>query len=518
MIFFINGSFSEQNSGIEHAQLKRARLFHKHKEPFRLVYRDWNPSLHYYLNKNDVVNEDILNMFDFFQNTILIDNKVVNYKDIDLGYISDELSYQKELPDGSYAVRHNDQFIARINVFDYDDERVKSVEQFDGFGNLYKVDNYDYRGFNSLSQFYTPDNNIGTEVWYDFSGKPVIEAFNRYDGQKSLTQSAWRYTNEDGTLYTFSNIDELTLYFYNELNSLFYNDERLNIFVMDRNHLADWQLKHLDRSAYKVMHLHNSHAGDSQDPMNSVMNNFYEYGLYNIDEYDAIISATKKQTDDVKKRFNPKSKLFTIPVGIVPDEQFNIERVPIKDRIHGKVLVTARVAPEKRIHHIIEAIGIAKEKVPDISLDVYGYVDHSNNDKTLKQINSVIEKYNLQNSVTLNEYADNVGELQRGAEIYALASTMEGFNLSLMEATSNGMVGVTYDVNYGPTELIENNKNGYVVEYGNINLMAEKFVELFTNSSKLQKMSTKSYELSERYSETNIWEAWYKLLKSADKK
>lgn len=517
MIFFINSSFNKKNSGIEHAQLKRAGLFRDNNEPFKLVFRDWNPRIHDFLHDVGVTDAETLNMFDYFQNTEDVTTKILHVEDLDFGL--DNLSFLKESNNHRYIVTKGEQFVARANYYGEDDaERISSVEQFDGFGNLYRVDNYDFRGFKTLSQLYTPDNKIGTEVWYDLDGRPVIETYNRYDGRGQFIKTGWRLTESNGAVYSFSNIEELTLHFYNRLNEDYWNDEEPNIFIMDRTHLADWHLLNLARPAYTVLHLHNSHAGDAQDPMHSVMNNFYEYGLTNANHYDAIISATKKQTNDVRRRFKPKSKLFTIPVGVVPNELLEKERVPMKDRVAGKVLVTARVAPEKRIDHIVEAVGIAKQQVPNISLDVYGYIDHRDNDQAIKAINKMIEKYHLQDSVTINEYADNVGELQRQAQIYGLASIMEGFNLSLMEAISNGMVGVTYDVNYGPNELIVDGENGYVVPYEGIQPMADKFIELFSDPDKLQAMSTRSYELAERYSEKNVWRAWQRLLSDAKKK
>ena len=63
------------------------------------------------------------------------------------------------------------------------------------------------------------------------------------------------------------------------------------------------------------------------------------------------------------------------------------------------VLVTARVAPEKRIDHIIRAIGIARQTVPDITLDFYGYVDHRNDDSAQKAINAAIKEYHMEEAV-----------------------------------------------------------------------------------------------------------------------
>ena len=517
MIFFINSSFNQSNSGIEHAQLKRAGLFRDHGEPFKMIFREWNPRLHDYLQANGVSDDETLGMFDYFQAAEEVPTKILHAEDIDFGL--DQLSYQKEPEQFRYLVLRGQQFVARINYYrDDPTERVSSVEQFDAFGNLYRVDFYDFRGFLSLSQWYTPDNKVGTEVWYKVDGRPVLETFNKYDAKQTFTKTGWRLTEDNGAVYLFSNIDELTVHFSNRLNEQYWNNKRANIFIVDRSHLGDWQLLHLRRPAYTVLHLHNSHAGDAQDPMHSVMNNFYEYGLIHANDYDAIISATEKQTRDVRARFQPKSKLFTIPVGVIPDEQFARPKIAMADRQQGKVIVTARVAPEKRIDHIIEAIGIAKKEVPNISLDVYGYVDHRDNDEAMTKINAAIEKYQLQDVIKLHDYVKDVGAVQREGQVYALASVMEGFNLSLMEAISNGLVGVTYDVNYGPNELIVDGENGFVVPFDDIKAMAAKFVDLFKHPDKLQQMSDRSYELSDRYSEANVWHAWEALLEDAKKK
>jgi poly(glycerol-phosphate) alpha-glucosyltransferase len=517
MLFFINSTFSEKNSGIEHAQLKRAALFRDRKEAFKMIFRDWNPQLHRFLKDNGVSQTETLAMFDYFQKAEQVEEKIIHVEDVDFGV--NNLTYNKEAAAHRYIIQQGQQIVGRANYYmDDPTERISTVEYFDGFGNLYRVDFYDFRGFLSLAQWYTPDNMVGTEVWYSPDGKPVLETFNRFDGQNKYGKMGWRLLGKNGKFHTFSNIDELTLYFFFFFNEEFWNPVKLNIFIMDRSHLADWALVSLERPAYTVLHLHNSHAGDAQDPMHSVMNNFYEYGLTNVNKYDAVISATEKQTQDVNARFEPKAKLFTIPVGVVPDVQFKETRIPMSERVAGKVLVTARVAPEKRIDHIVQAVGIAKEKIPHISLDVYGYIDSRNNNESINNINAAIEKYSLQDAVTINEYAHDVASIQKKAQIYGLASIMEGFNLSLMEAISNGMVGLTYDVNYGPNELIVDGENGYVLPYDGIQNMADRLVELFTDESKLQWMSDRSYDLAERYSEKNVWKAWKALLDDAASK
>jgi poly(glycerol-phosphate) alpha-glucosyltransferase len=526
MKFFINSTFNEKNSGIEHAQLKRAALFRDHKEPFKLVFREWNPRLHHYLKAVGVSAEETLAMFDFFQNAEEVEDKIIQARDIDFG-LSD-LTYTRDNDQKMYLVEKDKRLVARVRYFLEDDQkRVSVVENFDGFGNLYRVDNYDIRGFLSLTQWYTPDNKIGTEVWYSVEGKPVLETYNRYDAKKKYTKMGWRLT-AGKSVYVFSTLDDLTLYFYDQLNEIYWKDGDPNIFILDRSHLGDWGLTKLKRPAYTVFHLHNSHAGDAQDTMHSVMNNFYEYGLQNANRYDAIVSATHKQTKDVKERFHPQTKLFTIPVGVVPDGVFEEARVPMAERDKHSVVMTCRIAPEKNVGLVARSVGIAKKKIPDIHLTAYGYIDHRDNDAAKKAIDQAIEDFDLKDAVTLHDYTDDVASVQKSGQIYALASVMEGFNLSMMEAQSQGMVSVTYDVNYGPNDLVVDGENGYIIPFNEgfdwqhtdemVEKMAEKFVELFSEDDKLQEMSDKAYELSDRYSEANVWKAWQELLADAKKK
>ncbi|GAB2027751.1 glycosyltransferase family 4 protein [Lactovum odontotermitis] len=521
MNFFINSNFNQQNSGIEHAQLKRAQLFRTHHEPFKLVFREWNPRLHHFLNEAGVSDAETLGMFDFFQRAEQLGgDKILQVEDLDFGFGQDNIAVIDQASEKRYDIQLGQTLIARVRYFEENEieetRRVSVVELFDAFGNLYRVDHYDFRGFRSLAQWYTPDNKIGTEVWYDVNGKPVLETFNKVDGSGQLVKTGWRLTyDENGAVYVFSSIDELTKHFFDRINAKYWSDDKLNVFILDRAHLGDWALLELERPAYTVLHLHNSQVGDVQDVTHSVLNNFYEFGITRMNGYDAVVSATQKQTDDLIARFDPKCRLFTIPVGVIPDEVFKEARVPMADRKPHSVLVTARVAPEKRIDKIIRAIAKARETVADITFDLYGYVDHSDGDAAQNAIDQAAEECGIAEAFHQHGYAEDVASLHKQYQVYALFSVMEGFNLSLMEAQSRGMVTVTTDVNYGPNELTVDGKNGYIVGYDDVDDFADRLVKLFTDDVRLQQMSDLTYALSSRYSEASVWKAWRVLLDDA---
>ena len=141
------------------------------------------------------------------------------------------------------------------------------------------------------------------------SGRTVIETFNKKTMAGEFVKSGWRLIEHGGHVMQFDTIEELTKHFFDRLNDDFWSEEQPNVFVLDRSHLGDQSFA-LRKPAYVVMHLHNSHAGDAQDPMHAILNNHYEFAMNALDEYDAVVSATHKQTHDVNERFQPKTRLL----------------------------------------------------------------------------------------------------------------------------------------------------------------------------------------------------------------
>ena len=41
---------------------------------------------------------------------------------------------------------------------------------------------------------------------------------------------------------------------------------------------------------------------------------------------------------------------------------------------------------------------------------------------------------------------------------------MEGFSLALLESLAHGVPTISYNIKYGPKEMINNGENGYLIE------------------------------------------------------
>lgn len=91
-------------------------------------------------------------------------------------------------------------------------------------------------------------------------------------------------------------------------------------------------------------------------------------------------------------------------------------------------------------------------------------------------------------------------------------SKMEGFGLAILESLSVGTPVISYDVDYGPSELIQDGFNGYLVPQGDINQMVERVDQLLINTQKLQQFSINSIESAQQYNATTISIKWQNIL------
>ncbi|MFD1430846.1 glycosyltransferase [Lacticaseibacillus mingshuiensis] len=514
MNFFVNASMQAQKSGIEHAQLKRFELFNANGEASRIVIRDWDPNLHLNTRAAGIPDRQLISMFDYFQDAEQVEDHPIRLDDLDLGVLN---THTQPEPENSRTliVAATGQLVARVNLLP-DMQTVRSTELFDGYNNLYLVEHYDSRGFVSLQQWYTPDNKIGTEIWLTPAGKPVLESFNRDDVRGNRQKSGWRLTDRDRTIWEFDTIEELTKHFLDDLNRDFWSLEKPNVFVLDRSHLAEWGLLYLDQPAYTVMHMHNAQTGNAQDPFDHVLNNNYEFALNALDRYDAVVSATHKQTRDIVRRFKPRAKPFTIPVGVVPNRLLNAERTPVAQRQFGKIVAFARIAHEKHLDDLVRAVAIVHKGFPQVTLDLYGYPDPSDNYAARRAIEEVVKAAHLEDVVTLKGYTNDIDQVENSAMMFGVTSRMEGFNLAVMEAIAHGLIAFSYDVNYGPNEIVEDGVNGNVVPFNDYEAMAAAMLKVLRDPALAQQYSTGAYDSAARYSEQNVWTAWQKLLQDAD--
>lgn len=70
MYYFLNNRLDSNSSGIEHAEVKRLKLFKQKGVKAKLAMRDYNRFAHRNLPLYGLNDDDYVNMYDFFAGTV----------------------------------------------------------------------------------------------------------------------------------------------------------------------------------------------------------------------------------------------------------------------------------------------------------------------------------------------------------------------------------------------------------------------------------------------------------------
>ena len=198
---------------------------------------------------------------------------------------------------------------------------------------------------------------------------------------------------------------------------------------------------------------------------------------------------------------------MTIPVGSL-DEL----KVPKKARRKHSLITASRLAGEKHIDWIVDAVAEARRTVKDISLDIYGKGGEEG------MIREQIKQRKCEDCIRLCGQ-QNLDEVYKNYEAYLSGSTSEGFGLTLMEAVGSGLPIIGFDVRYGNPNFIDDGKNGYLIpvhdkieKQERVQKLAEAIVRLFTEAD-LEEFHKHSYHKANEYLTTEVEKKWKNILK-----
>lgn len=225
---------------------------------------------------------------------------------------------------------------------------------------------------------------------------------------------------------------------------------------------------------------------------------------------DAIVVNNKKDYDRaLKLKIKPKKELKLIYNGV---DALKIEFLP-KDEARLKLKIfrpdfiigtIANFYSTKGLEYLIEAISeikklrnleIKKTKNPNFSISrflnfsIFIIGDGAEREK----LESKIAKYGLKNKIILLGQIQEAYKYMKAFDVFVLPSLKEGFPWVILEAMAAKVPIVATNVGALP-EIIENNKNGILVEPKNPQQLAEAIQRLLENERIRQKLSLQAHQ------------------------
>lgn len=496
MVYNFNLGIGWASSGVEYAQAYRAEVLRSIGQEARFIFTNMFPGDNIqHMTKNiGFSDSEIIWLYTFFT-------------DCKISPVTYTLEQLEETFGGRNFTRTNEKGKVKyvfpntgiyymVYLVDGSEDRVHRVEMVSN-GCLVRKDYYTYCRI--YSEYYAP---------LDKKAHLYQRRFFNGDGTVAYEE----ITDNDVVMYRFPDRmicskEELIGYMVSQLKLT-----RKDTVILDRTTgTGQAVLKNAYPARIGVV-IHADHFNVTGTDDNHILwNNYYEYAFSQHKHIKFYVASTDVQNRLLKQQFkkytgaNPK--IVTIPVGSLKEL-----KMPGKERKKHSLITASRLASEKHVDWLVEAVVAARESIPDVSLDIYG---KGAEEARLKE---QIKKLKCGDYVRLCGQ-QKMDEVYVNYEAYLSGSTSEGFGLTLMEAVGSGLPIIGFDVRYGNPNFIDDGKNGYLIPVHDkmekkerIQRLTECTVRLFTEAD-IEAFHRHSYEKAKDYLTEEVEKKWKELLK-----
>lgn len=133
-----------------------------------------------------------------------------------------------------------------------------------------------------------------------------------------------------------------------------------------------------------------------------------------------------------------------------------------------------------------------------------------------RELESTIAQKGLGSSIILKPFTKSIEREYASASIYAMSSHYEALPMVLLEATSMGLAPVAFDINTGPSDVIDSGESGYLVEDGDLEGFASKLCMLMRDEKLRISMGERSLQIvQDRFSQERVLGLWQALFQES---
>ena len=221
---------------------------------------------------------------------------------------------------------------------------------------------------------------------------------------------------------------------------------------------------------------------------------------------DKIIVMTNKAKEEYEKWLklsNSNAQVYNIPNMI---EKYELKQGASFE--NKTIIGVGRLEKIKDFPMLIDVFNIIHSKDESIKLKIIGEGSQR------EELEEKITTLKLQDCVTLTgrlEFEELMEEMENSS-LFLLTSVCESFSLVLCEAMECGLPCISFNIDVGPKEIIENGKNGILVNNRNAKYMAQSALSILEDEKKWHELSRNSIESVKKYYSEYVVKSWLEIL------
>jgi len=214
-----------------------------------------------------------------------------------------------------------------------------------------------------------------------------------------------------------------------------------------------------------------------------ILNRFISF-LYN--RSDILVSVSTDLANSLRSNFGIRKNIVTIFNGLDTINSYRERSKPDSNII----LTVARLDNQKDHFTLLKAFELLIREIDNVSLWFVG------DGSLMKELKHYVKENNIEGDVEFLGWQNNIKEFFLNSDIFILSSNREGFPYALIEAMSFGLPVVCTDTPYGPREILDDGKYGFLVPMKDHIKMKEAMKNLLENRKTYLKFSHLAIERS----------------------
>ena len=172
------------------------------------------------------------------------------------------------------------------------------------------------------------------------------------------------------------------------------------------------------------------------------------------------------------------------------------------------IVTVGRFDYQKGYDYLVQVATKVLDKRSDWTWEVYG----SGKQDEVDKIRDFIIENDLQDKLVIKGLEKNQDLIYGDKGIYVMTSRYEGLPLVLLEAQQYNLPIVSFRCPTGPSEIIENGMNGYLIDCYDVDEMSNRLLELMNDKELRNRFSSHAKDNMEKFNKDRIIHQWIDLI------